>query len=283
LKQEYDSSQQNDDFSGFPNIQGRNPLINREVEKKELKKFAISLLTGQQFESFNAMEEDYGLHIPQINLLDAAAEGTFVRFFEQALEWKHITYLFYPYFWGNKKNWVGNMAVKDTDPLFEQFLQAGYARVWVPVRPGFDLVIANYIKCGGEPWNERDAPICGQPDAGSDPMVAMIEEIKEQLGGDFEFREGTLSVTDGETLVTGTGTNFRTDDVDREILISLKSYRIAEVDEAAQQIQLREAYTGDDLDGIGFAVGVKFVGEPWVVQVPTDLVFLESGTELITK
>jgi hypothetical protein len=283
LKQEYDSAQQSDDLSGFINIQGRNPLINREVEKKELKKFAISLLTGQQFESFNAMEEDYALHIPQINLLDAAAEGTFVRFFEQALEWKHMTYLFYPYFWGNKKHWVSTMAVRDTDPLFEQFLQAGYARVWVPVRPGFDLVLAHYIECGGEPWTEKDAPICGHPDAGSAPTVAMIEEIKEQLGADFEFREGTLNVRKGQTLVSGNGTDFRADDVNREILILLKYYRIAEVDEDAQKIQLREAYTGDDRNGVGFAVGVKFVGEPWVVQVPTDLVFLESGNELITR
>jgi|SRR5215213_1397571 len=283
LKQEYDAAQQNTDFSGLVNIQGRNPLLNREVEKKELKKFAISLLTGQQFESFNSMEEDYNLHIPQINLLDAAAEGTFVRFFEQALEWKHITYLFYPYFWGNKKNWVSTVALKDTDPLFEQFLQAGYARVWVPVRPGFDLVVANYIECGGDPWQERDAPICDQPNEQSPPMVAMIEEIKEQLGADFEFRKGKVTVRNGQTLVIGVGTDFRADDIDREILISLKYYRIAEVDEVAQHIQLRTPYSGDDLEGIGFAVGVRFVGEPWVVQVPTDLVFLENGTELISR
>ena len=116
LKQEYEASLQAQEAVGLTNIQGRNPLLNREVEKRELKKFAISLLTGQQYESFNAMEEDYITRIPQIDLIDAAAEGKFVRFFEQALEWKHITYLFYPYFWANKKNWTTTVNQKDTDP-----------------------------------------------------------------------------------------------------------------------------------------------------------------------
>jgi hypothetical protein len=280
LKQEYEASLQAQEAVGLTNIQGRNPLLNREVEKRELKKFAISLLTGQQYESFNAMEEDYVSRIPQINLLDAAAEGKFVRFFEQALEWKHITYLFYPYFWANKKNWTTAVNQKDTDPLFEQFLQAGYARVWVPVRPGFDLVIANYIQVGGEPWTEKDAPLVEE--SGTEPpFVSLIEEIKEQLGADFEFRPGKLRVRNGDACVMGTGTDLREDDVDREILIALRYYRIAEVDVAAQTLRLSEPYGGEYDDAIGFAIGVKFVGEPWLVQVPTTLVHLKGGAEVI--
>ncbi len=282
LKQEYDSSQQGQDLASLVNIQGRNPLLNREVEKRELKKFSISLLTGQQFESFNAMEQDYVSQIPQINLLDAAAEGTFVRFFEQALEWRHLTYVLYPYFWGNKNGWGETVTLQDTDPIFEQFLQAGYARVWVPVRPGFERVIAHYITCGGEPWAEHDAPLCGDGPAESEPVIAMIDEIKEQLGADFESRPGTLALENGKALAVGSGTDFSANDVDREILIALKTYRIVAVDEAAQEIRLGEPYPGPDADAAHFAVGVKFVGEPWVVQVPTNLVYLEDGTSLIS-
>ncbi len=280
LNMEYEAAQQKESVSGLLSIQGRNPQLNREVEKRELKKFAISLLTGQQYESFNAMEKDYQSNTPQINLNDAAAEGSFVRFFEQAFEWRHMTYMFYPYFWGNKKNWTETVSSKDTDPLFEQFLQAGYARVWVPIRPGFELVIAHYIECGGQPWDERDAPLCEQADPGSSPMVALIDEIKEQLGTDLDFREGTLIVHQGDTLVVGTGTDFRQDDVDREIHIALKQYRITDVDEVNQRIHLREPYDGEDQQGIGYAVGPKFVGEPLVVQVPTNLVYLEAGSGL---
>jgi|GEM_PF-2008105 hypothetical protein len=66
-------------------------------------------------------------------------------------------------------------------------------------------------------------------------------------------------------------------------MISLKYYRIAEVDEDGQRIWLREAYAGEDQEGIGFAIGVKYVGESWVVQVPTTLVHLSGNDELISE
>ena len=169
MKSDYDDAQQARINAAEPGLEERNPLLNRELEKRELKKFSISVLTGQQYESFNAMEEDYQGRIPQINLTDAAEEGKFVRFFEQALEWRNMTYLFYPYFWGRKGRWADTLMTTNTDPLFEQFLQSGYARVWVPVRPGFEAVIGHYIDCGGEPWTEKDAPIAGQPDEASSP------------------------------------------------------------------------------------------------------------------
>ncbi len=283
LKEDYDDALQNQQNEVVESLQGGNPLLNREIERRELKKFSISLLTGQQYESFNAMEYDYQTGIPQIDLSDAASEGKFVRFFEQALEWINLTYLFYPYFWGRKNHWAETIMMQNTDPLFEQFLKAGYSRVWVPVRPGFEHIIINYIECGGEPWNERDPPIVGEPDEVSAPSVALIDEIKEQLGMNFEFRPGTVEVRKDKKLVVGAGTDFREDDRDREILIALKYYRIAEVDEVAQKIQLRNPYSGEDEEGIGFAIGVKFVGEPWLVQVPTTLVHLSSGDGLISE
>jgi len=282
LKAEYDAAQESQEPVGLTTISGRNPLRNREIEQRELKKFAISLLTGQQFDSFNAMEVDYSTGLPQINLLDAAAEGKFVRFFEQALEWKHLTYLFYPYFWANKPNWTATVNYSDPDPLFEQFLQAGYARVWVPVRPGFDLVIAHYIKFGGEPWTEKDAPMVEESELEAPPALSMIEEMKEQLGNEFENRPGKIKVRKGKTLVTGEGTDLREDDVDREILIALQTFRIAAVDVQAQTLRLTEPYDGEDRDEIGFAIGVKFVGEPWLVPVPTTLVHLRAEADVIT-
>jgi hypothetical protein len=285
LKEDYDDALLNQQNEEVKSLEDRNPLINREIEKGELKKFSVSLLTGQQFESFNAVEYDYETGIPQIDLSDAAEEGSFVRFFEQALEWINITYLFYPYFWGRKTNWAETILIQNTDPLFEKFLHAGYARVWVPVRPGFEPAIINYIKCGGEPWSEKDAPILGGDahDQTLAPTVALIDEIKEQLGVNFEFRPGTINVEKNSELVIGEGTDFRSDDVDREILIALRYYRIAEVDEAAQKVRLRERYSGEDQSKIGFAIGVKFVGEPWLVQVPTSLVYLSSRDNIISE
>ncbi|HYD41535.1 MAG TPA: hypothetical protein VEB43_11975 [Anaeromyxobacter sp.] len=262
-------------------LQGRNPALNREVERRELKKGAISLLTGQQYDSFNAMEEDPQTGAPQLDLADAAAEGRFVRFFEQALEWTNLTYVFYPYFWGRKDRWADVVAAEDPDPLHQKFLQAGYARVWAPVRPGFEAVVLQYVELGGEPWTEKDAPLLGEPDEGSAPAVALIEELKAELGADFDARPGTIEVHAGSTLVAGTGTDFGPDDVDRAILIALQEYRITAVDQATQQLTLREPFAGEGADGLGYAVGAKYVGEPWIVQVPTSLVHLRDGADLI--
>lgn len=285
LKMEFEESQRAEQFDANVSFQGRNPAINRETEKIELKKFAISILTGQQYNSFNAMGEDHTLGYPQIDLPDASEEGQFVRFFEQALEWRHITYLFYPYFWGNKKNWVKILNMQDTDPLFEKFVQAGYARVWIPVRPGFESVVDFYIVNGGEPWTEKDAPLCNttgdEPENpyNAPPAVSLIDEIKEQLDNDFVQRKGTIEVTNGEKNITGTDTEFTEGDVDREILISLKVYRIAKV-VSATQISLLDAYEGESGDSMGYAIGVKFVGEPWLVKIPTSLVLLQESNQL---
>lgn len=282
LKLEYDEALQSQEFETDINIQGQNPFINREVEKTELKKHAISILTGQQYEGFNVMWQDHrqGFGYPEIDLQDAAEEGSFVQFFEQALEWRHATYLFYNYFWGRKQNWIDTMHSKDTDPLFEKFLKAGYARVWIPIRPGFEPVIGHYICAGGEPWTEKDAPqIEGCEDGNDPPIITMIEEMKEQLDNDFVDRPGKISVTKDSKEVEGDLTDFSEDDVDREIIINLESYRIAKF-VSATEIILREPYLGEDDTNIGVAVGVKYVGEPWVVQVPTSLVHLQKGGEL---
>lgn len=279
-RQEHEAARDNQGVADILAVRGQNPERNRSIERRELKKYAISILTGQQFDAFDAMGADHRLHVPQIDLVDAAAEGAFVRFFEQALEWRHMTYLFYPYFWGRKPRWAEAVERRDEDPRFEQFLQAGYARVWVPIRPGFETVVASYIQCGGEPWTERDAPLCDEP-GGDLPIVSLIEEMTEQLGADFEPRAGTLTVRAGDARVDGVGTDFIASDVDREILIDLERYRIVAVDEVAQQVRLQDPYRGIDRDGIGYAIGARLVGEPWVVEVPTNLVYLEADPPLI--
>lgn len=284
LKLDYEEVLQSQQFETEINIQGQNPFINREVEKTELKKHAISILTGQQYEGFNAMWQDHrqGLGYPEIDLEDAAKEGDFVQFFEQALEWHHTTYLFYDYFWGRKQNWIDILHRKDSDPLFEKFLKAGYARVWIPIRPGFESVVGHYICAGGEPWTEKDAPQCDAEGVENGytqpPLISIIDEVKGQLDNDFVERPGTISVTKNSKEVIGDLTDFSEDDVDREILINLESYRIADFI-SPTEIMLREPYEGVD-NTFGVALGVKYVGEPWIVQVPTSLVHLQGGTEL---
>ncbi len=151
-------------------ITGQNPTINREIERTEMKKSCLTLLTGERYENFNSMSGEP----PEIDLVDAAEEGRFIQFFEQAFEWEQITYLFYPYFWGRKDKWVTNSTTFDNDPLFTKFLQAGAARIVVPVQPAYNDAILYYLQTG-DLWNGGDPPVIDDP-----LYIALYEELKDQ-------------------------------------------------------------------------------------------------------
>lgn len=155
-------------------ITGKNPLLNRELMNDELKKHCISILTEQHFDLFNAISNG-AYNIPQTNLYENAAEGPYVRFFEQAFEWEQMTWLTYPYFWGRKHQWDERIAYEDVDPLFNQFLKAGYCRVSLPVRPGFEGAIDHFMSFG-EIWNGGPLPAISNP-----LYLPIADEIAERL------------------------------------------------------------------------------------------------------
>jgi hypothetical protein len=159
-------------------IAGRNPEFNKRLVALELRRQCLTLLTGQQFDGFGALElsaEGYA----QPNLARTAAQMPYVRFFEQAFEWEHIVYFFYPYFWGWKKGWKNRMLLDDADPPFGDFLRAGAARVVFPVRPGFEEAVVHYLDSkNGEIWNGGPAP----PIAQDSMYVPIIKEIQESTG-----------------------------------------------------------------------------------------------------
>jgi hypothetical protein len=161
-------------------IQGNNPNINRKIEREELKKRAIEILSGQRFESFdgavNGLQMQSGY--PEILFNEARNEGKTVKYFEQVFEWENMTYIFYPYFWGRKNNWLTITSLTDeNDPLFERFLHAGYARVVVPVRRGFEEYASGF--CGYFSWladmNPQYAPGVDAP-----WFVSIADELRWQ-------------------------------------------------------------------------------------------------------
>lgn len=154
-------------------IEGRNPLFNRQTEQIELKKSAITLLTGSYPSWLNGIFETVGGPIP--GLAAAESQGAYVRFMEQAFEWKNMTYLFYPYFWARKKEWLKLNAIEDVDPQFKDFLTSGYARVVVPVRPGFETAVEHFRQTG-QIWSGGKLPDISDPD-----YLPIAQEIKEKL------------------------------------------------------------------------------------------------------
>lgn len=154
-------------------VQGRNPLENERLIRSEIKKGAISVFTHQHYDLFGAITSS-PQGFPQPNLLEAAAEGAYIRFFEQAFEWEQMMFFFYPYYWGRKGQWVNRSLLQDVDPLFAEFLKAGAARVVVSVRPGFESAVAHFLDTA-QIWNGGELPPITSP-----LYLSIIEEIRER-------------------------------------------------------------------------------------------------------
>ncbi|KAJ5973244.1 hypothetical protein N7481_010454 [Penicillium waksmanii] len=157
-------------------IQGTNPTANLNTIKTELKKHCISILTGQHFELFNSLDRDLQGRWPEIDFSETEAEGTYVRFFEQAFEWDQLMFTTYPYFWGSRDYWVTKLAINDTDPVFDEFLKSGFARVVAPVRPGFEGAVDHFLRFG-VPWNGGPLPLVT-----SQAYIAIADELAELKG-----------------------------------------------------------------------------------------------------
>jgi hypothetical protein len=267
--------------AGFTQIQGKNPVANRETEQIELKRGCISLLTGQRFETFDAMVPNvspYGY--PEIDFVEAKVDGEVILFFEESFEWTNMTYVFYPYFWSNKQEWVMLSQLDDDDPLFARFLQAGAVRVQVPVRTGFEQTMLHYLK-GGFVWN-TDGTLVVADDGVPDPeQMSIVDELKSQSGDNAVDGQGTINVTNGSPAVTGTGTSFSDLDVNRRIIIKGVTYVIKSV-ASETSIVMSTAYEAVTDTDVVYALGGVLVGQSWEIVLPTDLVKIDAATALIT-
>ncbi|HEX2233034.1 MAG TPA: hypothetical protein VHG69_06675 [Thermoleophilaceae bacterium] len=154
-------------------FEGRNPAENERLIRAELKKGAISAFTAQHYDLFGAITTSPQGY-PQPDLPEAALEGKYIRFFEQAFEWEQMMFFFYPYYWGRKPNWTKRALLQDTDPMFAEFLKAGSARVVVSVRPGFEQAMAHFLDTG-EVWDGGDLPPITSP-----LYLSVIDEIRER-------------------------------------------------------------------------------------------------------
>lgn len=162
---------------------GSNPERNKEIIKNELKKYAIMLLTkrddGSPWNLINPLSSDFDPPdvLPELNVTLAKWQGQEIKFFEQAMEWENMTYLFYSYFWGTRSEWADTSVLEDADPLYEKFLKAGYARVIVPIRPNFEPPFIYFLSTGSMPYLGGDVYYPTNP-----LYVSIITEIKEQQG-----------------------------------------------------------------------------------------------------
>jgi hypothetical protein len=136
------------------------PEINRDIEVRELTRGCQTVLTGQDFDLFGSVLHEPG-DAPRIDVDEAWAEADAIVFFSDVIDWALMAYIYYPYQWAGRHRWAELTARTSTDPLHQAFLQAGAARVVVPVRDGYEHAVAKYLRTGEiphwgpEPWRGR--------------------------------------------------------------------------------------------------------------------------------
>ncbi len=275
----------------------KDPFVNRETEKAELKRMAISYITCQFFDRFNAMKSRVKpCGYSEMNIKEAEREGRFIRFFEEAFNWNLITYVFYPYFWGKKCGWGNSIKEESGDLIFEQYLRAGSCRVLIPIRNGYFDYVSYYLQTG-EIWGGT-----GMPPLFNDPhYVSLAQEIKEQNENFNTDRPGTIDVTNGSNEVVLNGTDYYWDsglgiintanvnaDIDRAIILDFDEYKIisivrntAVLTNDSWIITLDRNYEGVTSANLNWSTGGVFVGTPWEFVTPTTLTFLREKSNCL--
>ncbi len=161
--------QQGIDETGGSNNPGRN----KEIVENEIKKSATKLIRQQYFDQNAILDTPAG---PRIDMPATAQHRNVIQFFEHALEWQQMSYVFYPYYWTGRDKWATLQGLDDNDDRFARFLRAGAARVLVPVRPGYNQDILYFLQTHTLYSGE------GRPEIGDPRYLPISEEIKERDG-----------------------------------------------------------------------------------------------------
>jgi hypothetical protein len=190
---------------------GTNPSVNRKIINDEIKKSVISIISQQTFGWIGAIKSgvpEVSHLYPQPDFDKIDKRASYIQFMEQAFEWEHVTYFFYPYFWGRKSGWYDKANLDDGDEQFLDFLRAGAARVVLPVRPGFEEAIAHFIDTKYL-WNENNN------NAMSPDLMAIVDEIRASsdalgkpptaVGTPWEVRVPTTLIKLRESSAAGGG------------------------------------------------------------------------------
>lgn len=201
--------------------------INRSIEKRELKRIAISLMKHKNVEfARDNYDGESSKNIARTPEFQTHAET--VKFFEQAFDWEIMAYTFYPYFYADENDWDANFEYNEgSDPIFQAFLQSGMARSVVPVRPGFEEAVNWYMKTG-EIWNGQGMVT----DMDDDLYVSVAEEmqtIEGEVEGTWETRvPTTLTVLQADSVVLNEGGLPCNPDCEGQGLFDVSTYKIGD-------------------------------------------------------
>ncbi len=288
LIQEYDRAVEEAQFqdSALFEIQTRPAVENRRIEKDELKKWAIKTVRLATYQ-FNAVRQEGDFQ--EIDPLNSDMQAPIVNFFEEAFEWRQMSYFLYPYFWGRRDAWKLRQRVFDkADPQHNAFLQAGAAKVIVPVTPGYEERLLHYIESENTVEREKIKSPAQKPDVSyyEDLWLELLLNKNEELAhglGTLSVEKDNTRVRIGVALDDDDSPRWRVSerDVGRELFIGGDRYLIASVGDD-DEFHLNEPYKGETNDRVKYATGSVPYGPPWLVRIPTSLVILSDEKEKIT-
>ncbi len=138
-------------------------------------------------------DEEISANIPEV-IQNQALENyaNFIKFFETAFQWEILSYIFYPYYYNEKCRWYELLQTKNSDPIFEAFLQSGMAKILVPIRPQFEKPVLWYLDTG-EIFTECDLV----PETVDDRYESLLTDLGNQ---DEVTVEGTWKTRIPSTL-----------------------------------------------------------------------------------
>jgi hypothetical protein len=254
---------------------------NRLIERTELQKWAIKSMRLVP-QNFNAVEQVGDLQ--EISPVYAAAQAPIVRFYEDAFEWEHMNYFLYPYHWARRASWRMRNAVDVVDPQYQAFLEAGAARVIVPVTPGYEDKVAWFLDTSNAAKDELDRiltpPPATTPSSTKNIFKDLWIELLTDQKPDLARGSGTLQVKKGSSEVkinSDSQWNVRDPrDLGRELYIAGNRYEVAAVSNKSTFI-LDRNYEGESDDSAVYVAGSTPFGPPWTVNVPTSLVVLAEN------
>lgn len=150
----------------WAHLAGKDTLTLRRMEREELLRGVLTWLIGPDFEVapgavskilkkiLRREEQNIPDEVPQVPVLTdqnwqtVAGFGELVKFIHHAVEWENLLYFLYPYFWGSDDLGREKLLFDHPDPLHRDFLRAGYARVVVPIRPGYEQKFTQLLDTG---------------------------------------------------------------------------------------------------------------------------------------
>lgn len=151
-----------------------NTSINRKIERTELKRLCIDMMTQSFDDEFILSDNSYQSDSNSLTLdQDYDIRAKRIEFLEGAFDWDLMAYKFYPYFYAQRNDWHKMMHIDGTnDELFKSFLSSGMAKVKLPVKIGYENAVQFFLRTG-EVWFGSGFIL----DSADDMDISINEEI----------------------------------------------------------------------------------------------------------